>query len=102
MDIYMAFYGYHGLGSYTLSEGLNGGDVRINFYREGTSWDLSLRPKAQCSLTITSVTPTIYAGIERMKGTFSCPWLPSSSPTHPQQPVVVSHGRFDVALLAES
>jgi hypothetical protein len=102
MSIYLAFYGYHGPGSYTLSEGLNGGDVRINFYRQGASWDLSLRPKAQCTLTITSDTPTLYAGIERMRGAFSCPLLPSSSPNHPQQPVVVSNGRIDVAIIAES
>lgn len=102
MSIYLAFYGYHGPGNYTLSEGLNGGDVRINFYQQGTSWDLSLRPKAQCTLTITSDTPTSYAGLDRMRGAFSCPLLPSSSPNHPQQAVVVSNGRFDVAIIAES
>ena len=102
MSIYLAFYGYHGPGSYTLAEGLNGGDVRINFYLQGASWDLSLRPEAQCTLTITSDTPTMYAGIERMRGTFSCPLLPSSSPNHPQQPVVVRNGHIDVAIIAES
>jgi hypothetical protein len=102
MSVYLAFYGYHGPGGYTLSEGLNGGDVRINFYRQGVSWDLSLQPEAQCRLTITSETPTPYAGIDRMRGTFSCPLLPSSSPSHPQQPVVVSNGLLDVAIIAES
>ncbi|HEX6482091.1 MAG TPA: hypothetical protein VF043_24875 [Ktedonobacteraceae bacterium] len=102
MSIYLAFYGYHGPGTYTLSEDINGGDVRINFYQESASWDLSLRPKAQCTLTITSDTPTMYAGIDRMKGAFSCPLLPSSSPNHPQQPVTVSDGHIDVAVIVES
>ena len=102
MSIYLAFFGYHGTGIYTLSEGVNGGDVRINFYQEAASWDLSLRPKAQCILTVTSVTPTEYAGLDRMRGGFSCPLLPSSSPTHPQQPVAVSSGRIDVAIILES
>ena len=102
MSIYLAFYGYHGTGTYTLSEGVNGGDVRINFYRQSVSWDLSLKPKAQCALTIINVTPTLYAGIERIIGTFSCPLLPSSSPNHPLRPVAVSSGHIDVAIIAES
>ena len=102
MSIYLAFYGYHGPGTYVLSEGVNGGDVRINFYRQAISWDLSLRPKAQCALAIASVTPTIYTGIERMTGDFSCPLLASSSPNNPQQPVAVSNGHIDVAIIAES
>ena len=102
MSIYLAFYGYHGPGTYTLSEVVNGGDVRINFYRRSVSWDLSLRPEAQCALTITNDTPTLYAGIERMTGAFSCPLLPSSSPNHPLQPVTVSNGHIDIAIIAES
>lgn len=102
MSIYLAFFGYHGPGTYTLSESVNGGDVRINFYQQSASWDLSLRPKAQCTLAITSDTPTTYTGIDRMRGTFSCLLLPSSSPNHPQQPVAVSNGRIDVAIIAES
>lgn len=102
MSIYVAFYGYRGPGTYTLSEGVNGGDVRINFYRQSVSWDLSLRPEAQCTLTITSDTPTLNTGIERMIGAFSCPLLPSSSPNHPLQPVAVSNGHIDVAIIAES
>src|SRR2546427_6661641 len=54
MSIILAFYGYHGPDTYTLSEDINGGDVRIDFDHESASWDLSLRPKAQCTLTITS------------------------------------------------
>lgn len=102
MSIFLAFYGYHGPDSYTLSEDINGGDVRIDIDHETASWDLSLRPKAQCTLTITSDTPSMYVGIDRMLGTFSCPQLPSSSPNHPQQPVAVSSGHIDVALIVES
>jgi len=102
MSIFLAFYGYHGPDTYTLSEDINGGDVRIDFDHESASWDLSLRPKAQCTLTITSDTPTMDVGIDRMKGAFSCPLLPSSSPNHPQQPVAVSNGHIDVAIIVES
>lgn len=102
MSIILAFYGYHGPATYTLSEVSNGGDVRIDFDHESASWDLALKPKAQCTLTITSDTPTLHVGIDRMRGAFSCPLLPSSSPNHPQQSVVVSNGRIDVAIIVES
>ncbi len=102
MSIFLAFYGYHGPGTYTLSEDINGGDVRIDFDHESASWDLSSKPKAQCTLTVTSDTPTKYVGIDRMKGAFSCPLLPSSSPNHPQQPVAVSSGHIDIAIIVES
>src|SRR5437660_1850953 len=102
MSIFLAFYGYHGPDTYTLSEGTNGGDVRIEFNQESASWDLSSKPMAQCSLTITSDTPMMYAGIDRMKGAFSCPLLPSSSPNYTQRPVAVSSGRIDVAIIVES
>ncbi len=102
ISIFLAFYGYHGPATYTLSGDINGGDVHIDFYQQSASWDLSLMPKAQCTLTITSDTPTMYLGIDRMKGAFSCPMLTSSSPNHPQQPVAVSNGHFDVAIIVES
>jgi hypothetical protein len=103
MSIILAFYGYHGPGTYTLSRDFDGGDVRIGFDQGSASWDLSSSsPKTQCTLTITSDTPTVYAGLDRMRGAFSCPLLPSSSPTHPQQPVTVSNGRIDVAIIYES
>ena len=101
MSIILAFYGYHGPGSYTLSEDINGGNVRIDFDQVSASWDLSLRPGAQCTLTITSDTPTMYAGINRMQGAFSCPLLPSSNPNH-QQPITVSSGHIDIAIIVES
>ena len=105
ISIFLAFYGYHGPGTYTLSEEIDGGDVRIDFYRENgeyTFWDLSLKPKAQCILTITSDTPSMQAGIDRMRGAFSCPLLPSSNLDHPQQSVAVSNGHFDIAIIVES
>ena len=104
MSIILAFYGYHGPGTYTLARGSDGGDVRIGFDQGSASWDLSSSsPKTQCTLTITSDTPTlVYAGLDRMEGAFSCPSLPSSSPTHRQQPVTVSNGRIDVAIIRES
>jgi hypothetical protein len=102
MSIFLAFYGYHGPGSYTLSEDINGGDVRIDFDKKSAFWDLSLRPKAQCTMTINSDRSSMYAGIDRMEGTFSCPLLPSSSPNYTQQPVAVSSGQIDVAMIVES
>ena len=103
MSIILAFYGYHGPGTYTLARDSNGGDVRIGFGQGSASWDLSSSsPKAQCMLTIASDTPTMYAGLDRMRGAFSCPQLPSSSPTHPQQPIAVNNGHIDVAIIVES
>jgi len=105
ISIILAFYGYNGPGTYTLSEDIDGGDVRIDFnrvYGEYTFWDLSLKPKAQCTLTITSDTPSMYAGIDRMRGAFSCPLLPSSNLDHPQQSVAVSNGHIDIAIIVES
>ena len=102
MSIFLAFYGYHGPDTYTLSGDINGGDVRIDFDQVSAFWDLSLRPKAQCTMTINSDTPSMYAGIDRMKGTFSCPLLPSSNPSNAQQPVAVSSGHIDVAMIVES
>src|SRR5258708_39989750 len=64
-SIFLAFYGYHGPGTYTLSEDINAGDVRIDFYQESASWDLSLMPKAQCTLMSTNELPTMYVCINR-------------------------------------
>ena len=105
ISIFLAFYGYNGPGNYILSEVIDGGDVRIDFNRENgeyTFWDLSLKPKAQCTLTITSDTQSMYAGIDRMRGAFSCPLLPSSKLDHPQQSVAVSNGNIDIAIIVES
>src|SRR5260370_11652438 len=49
MSIILAFYGYHGPGTYTLSRDSNGGDVRIGFAQEPASWGLSSSSaKATC------------------------------------------------------
>lgn len=108
-SIFIAFIGYHGPDSYTLSENGNGGDIHIALAQD--TWDLSSRPLAQCLLTITSDTPiaytngdtpTAYSVIDRLKGLFSCPRLLSSNEKYPQQPIRVSNGRIDVAVLVES
>ena len=101
-SVFLVFYGYDGPGAYTLAQVLNGGDVHIGLRNNTASWDLSLQPKARCSLIIQSDIPTQQAGLHRMKGTFSCPRLFSSAPQHPQKPITVSHGSFDVALIVES
>jgi hypothetical protein len=44
----------------------------------------------------------MYAGIDRMRGAFSCPLLPSSKLDHPQQSVAVSNGHIDIAIIVES
>src|SRR5215467_4291141 len=52
MSIILAFYGYHGPGTYTLARSSDGGDVRIGFDQGYASWDLSSSsPKTQCTLT---------------------------------------------------
>ncbi len=70
--------------------------------KNAASWDLSLQPQARCTLTIQSDIPTQSVGLDRMKGSFSCPRLFSSAPEHPRQPIAVSDGTFDVAIIVES
>lgn len=101
-SIVLAFFGYNGPGVYTLSGGTNGGDVRIDFGQGNASWELSLNEYAQCTLTITSDTPTQYAGIDRMKGSFVCPMLLSSDPGVSKRPIAVSNGSIDIFILVES
>ena len=101
-SIFLVFYGYTGPGSYTLVNGINGGDVRIDLGTQSTAWDLSLRPDASCQLTITSDTPSQYVGIDRMKGSFSCPALNSSHPDQEKKPITVSNGQIDVLIIVES
>jgi hypothetical protein len=101
-SVFFVFYGYNGPGTYTLALVLNGGDMHIALGKNTESWDLSLQPQARCTLTIQSDIPTQSAGLDRMKGFFSCPHLFSSTPAHPQKPVSVSDGTFDVAILVES
>ena len=107
--IFMAFIGYHGPDTYTLSEDTNGGDIHIALAQH--TWDLSPLPPSYCVLTITSDTPITYANIDtptayttidRMKGFFSCPRLLSSNQQASQQPIEVSKGMIDIAIIVES
>ncbi len=101
-SVFLVFYGYQGPGTYTLAQVLNGGDIHIALGKNAASWDLSLQPQARCTLTIQSDIPTQSVGLDRMKGSFSCPRLFSSAPEHPRQPIAVSDGTFDVAIIVES
>jgi hypothetical protein len=101
-SLFIVFYGYQGPGHYTLADAVNGGDVHIGLEHDSVSWDLLMQPTAHCSLTVASDTPTGSAGIDRMQGSFACPQLFSSSPRHPQKPVKVSAGSFDIAILVAS
>lgn len=100
--VFLVFYGYEGPATYTLAQNINGGDIHIALGQNTSSWDLSLQPKAQCTMAVQSITPMQNTNIDRMKGAFSCPLLFSSTPSHPVKPVTVSHGIFDVAIIVES
>ena len=102
ISLFIVFYGYQGPGSYTLADAVNGGDIHIGLEHDTRSWDLLMQPTARCSLTVASDTPTKSAGLDRMQGSCACPLLLSSSPKHPQQPVKVSGGSFDIAILVAS
>lgn len=101
-SLFIVFYGYQGSGHYTLSNSVNGGDIHIGLQNDRVSWDLLMRPETQCQLTVASDTQEGSSGLDRMRGTFSCPLLYSSSPAHPQQPVTVRDGSFDIAIIVES
>lgn len=102
LSLFIVFYGYQGPGNYTLRDGLNGGDVHIGLQKDTISWDLLMQPTADCSLTVSSDTLQGNSGLNRMRGSFACPLLFSSSPSHPQKPVQVSNGTFDIAILVAS
>lgn len=102
ISLFIVFYGYQGPGNYTLASYLNGGDVHIGLENDEFSWDLLMQPEAQCSLVVASETPANSAGLAHMQGSFACPLLLSSSPTHPQHPVAVKHGFFDIAIIVAS
>lgn len=102
ISLFIVFYGYQGPGNYTLSSYLNGGDVHIGLQNDEFSWDLLMQPEAQCNLTVESETPANSAGLARMKGSFACPHLLSSAPAHPQRPIAVKNGSFDIAILVAS
>lgn len=102
MSVFLVFYGYEGPATYTLAQIINGGDVHIALGKNTSSWDLSLQAKAHCTMTVQSIMLIQSTGLGRMKGTFSCPLLFSSTPNHPAKPVTVSNGTFDVAIIIES
>ena len=102
LSLFIVFYGYQGPASYTLSNAVNGGDVHIGLQNDEFSWDLFMQPTASCSLIIASETPTSRVGLDRLKGSFACAHLLSSSPEHPERPVTVTNGSFDIAIVVES
>jgi hypothetical protein len=102
LSLFIVFYGYQGPASYTLSRAVNGGDVHIGLHNDEFSWDLFMQPTASCSLMVASETPTNTAGLDRLKGSFACAHLSSSSPEHPERPVTVTNGSFDIAIVVES
>ncbi len=99
-SLIIAFIGYTGPASYTITNSVNGGDVRITLGQQ--FWDLSLIPTASCSLTIFSDIPTEQVGLHRMQGRFSCPVLPLGGLTKPTPTVAITNGAFDVLIIVES
>lgn len=102
MAVFLVFYGYQGPATYTLAQNINGGDIHIALGKNTESWDLSLHPQAQCTMTVQSDIPTHSMGLDMMSGSFSCPLLFSSAPEHPVKPVSVSSGTFTIAIIVES
>ena len=102
LSLFIVFYGYQGPASYILSSAVNGGDVHIGLQNDEFSWDLYMQPTASCSLIVASETPTNSVGLDRLKGSFACAHLLSSSPEHPERPVTVKNGSFDIAIVVES
>lgn len=98
--LFIAFYGYDGPGTYTLTNTLNGGDIRLDMGRG--SWDLALQPKASCTLTILNETPTNETGLHKMTGNFSCPLLVAASTNQTTSPLTVNNGSFDIFIIIES
>ena len=100
--IFLVFYGYDGPGSYTLTNTINGGDVRLDIGRGQGSWDLALQPQASCSLTILSETSTSEAGLHKMTGSFSCPLLAPVSGASAKSSTMIRNGQFDIFIIVES
>ncbi len=101
-SLFIVFYGYQGPANYILSNAVNGGDIHIGLQNDEFSWDLFMQPTASCSLIVASETPTSRVGLDRLKGSFACAHLLSSSPEHPERPVTVTNGSFDIAIVVES
>jgi hypothetical protein len=101
-SVIMAFYGYEGPRTYTLEGHNNGGDVRIDFGKNASAWDLPMTPGIACTVDIESDQPTAYTGLDRMKGSFTCPRLISINPAAQHHSITVSEGHFDLFIIVES
>ncbi|GHO91975.1 hypothetical protein KSF_020230 [Reticulibacter mediterranei] len=101
-SVIMAFYGYEGPRTYTLEGHNNGGDVRIDFGKNASAWDLPMTPGIACTVNIESDLPTPYTGLDRMKGSFTCPRLISINPAAQHRSITVSEGHFDLFIIVES
>lgn len=99
-SLIIAFIGYSGPASYTLSNRTNGGDVRVTLGQQ--YWDLSLTPTASCTLTVLSDIPTEQSGLDRMQGRFTCPTLPPGGSNKSAHAVTIADGTFDVLIIVES
>lgn len=102
ISLFIVFYGYQGPGNYTLADSVNGGDIHVGLQNDTISWDLLMQPGAHCNLKIASDLSTSNAGLDRMQGSFSCPLLFSSTPAHPQKPITINNGSFNIAMLITS
>src|SRR5262249_1893666 len=78
-SIFLAFYGYDGPGIYRLTGLENGGDVRIDLGGTMAAWDLSMKQGVGCTLNVTSQVASGSDGIDRMRGTFTCPMLTATT-----------------------
>jgi len=99
-SLVIAFIGYAGPATYHLTNRINGGDVRITLGQQ--YWDLSLIPTLTCTLVVHSDEPTGEAGLDYMRGEFSCPTLPAGHFNTSNQPATVTSGQFDIAIIVES
>jgi len=99
-SLIIVFYGYTGPATYTLTNQVNGGDVRITL--DNQYWDLSLIPTLSCSLIIKADDPTATPGIDHMRGQFTCPTLPAGHSNISRHAVTIDNGQFDIAISVES
>ncbi|GHO45010.1 hypothetical protein [Ktedonospora formicarum] len=100
-SLIIAFYGYAGPGSYTLSGPTNGGDIRLDFGPQTGAWDLKLQAGITCDLRITRDEPSAQPGVNHMQGTFNCPQLHAIG-SNKAGTLVLSQASFDIYILLES
>ncbi|GHO89319.1 hypothetical protein KSZ_73250 [Dictyobacter formicarum] len=99
-SLIIVFYGYTGPATYTLTNQINGGDVRITLDKQ--YWDLALIPSLSCSLVIQTDEPTTSPGIDHMRGKFTCPTLPAGHSNISRHAVAIDNGQFDISINVES